>query len=295
MRQMLSERRGLINPASMGIVRGDPRGRKSPGLSQAHMDQLTHRSPGTYGRLERGFLENPSPEYLHAIARILRLSEQEWEVLCGYARGERPPFPLAKDPGVPQVWADVVSSLSSMAYLCDYAGNILAYNAPFTRLFPGRRVPVNSLWWMVFSDDARNTVLMDWENSWAPVLVPQIRAAAARYKSDPTLLQLKDRCLADPRTRDLYRGVPNGHAHPDGDEKPLYHTESGPGWVHTCVSVPLSSPEVRLFVLQFRKNGQPRPGRPRLRNADVDDITAFFPDRGDEAGSGRLLASTGRR
>lgn len=268
MRQMLSERRALISPEGLGFTRRDPRGRRSPGLSQAHMDQLTHRSPGTYGRLERGALDSPSADYLRAVAGILKLTEQEWSAFYGYARGERPPAPLlsgAAEASRAYTWADVVEGFSSMAYACDYAGNILAYNEPLARMFPDRRVPVNTLWWLLFSDDARNKVLVDWEARWAPVLVPQIRAAAAQYPDDATLRQLKERCLADPRTRDLYRGVPVGHAHPDGDEKPLCHAELGRGWVTMCVSVPLGAPEVRLFLLRFRPEGEPRARRPEVR------------------------------
>ncbi|WP_425585505.1 helix-turn-helix domain-containing protein [Streptomyces lunalinharesii] len=264
---MLSERRALITPESVDITRGDPRGRKSPGLSQAHMDQLTNRSPGTYGKLERGALDNPSPEYLYSIATILKLTEQEWNSFYGYARGEQPPFLLSRESQAPVLhfWMEVVEGFKSMAYVCDYAGNILAYNEPLARMFPNQRVPVNSLWWILFSDDARNKVLMDWENSWAPVVVPQVRAAAAQHRDNPTLLHLKERCLTDPRTRGLYRGVPAGYTHPDGDEQPLFHAELGPGWVTMCVSAPLSSPEMRLFLLMFRRNDEPRPKKPILR------------------------------
>ncbi|WP_369360967.1 hypothetical protein [Streptomyces sp. cg2] len=173
---------------------------------------------------------------------------------------------------------ETVERFTSIAYICDYAGNILAYNEPFARMFPNRRVPVNSLWWILFSDDARNKVLMDWENSWAPVIAPQVRAAAAQHRDNPTLLRLTERCLADPRTRDLYKGVPAGYAHPDGDERPLFHAELGPGWVNMCVSTPLSSPEIRLFLLMFRRNNEPRPKAPILRPGIHQNLAAFHDE-----------------
>ncbi|MFG2093433.1 XRE family transcriptional regulator [Streptomyces sp. NPDC048612] len=241
------------------------------------MDQLTNRSPGTYGRLERGALDNPSAEYLHAIATILELTEQEWYALYGYARGEQPPFLVSEgaQASVSPFWVAALEGFTSMAYICDYAGNILAYNDVSAMLFPDRRVPVNSLWWMLFSEDARNKVLMDWENSWAPVVASQVRAAVAQHRDNPTLLHLKERCLADPRTRDLYKSVPSGYTHPDGDEQPLFHAELGPGWVSMCVSAPLSSPETRLFLLMFRRNGDPRPRRPLLRPGIHSNPSAF--------------------
>ncbi|WP_372516495.1 helix-turn-helix domain-containing protein [Streptomyces noursei] len=280
---MLSERRDLINPEGLGLTRGDPRGRKSPGLSQSQMDQLTNRSPGTYGKLERGVLDNPSAEYLHSIAITLGLTEQEWCAFYGYAHGKQPPFLLSGDSqaSISPFWMRVVEKFTSIAYVCDYAGNVLAYNDSAARVFPNRRVPVNTLWWILFNDDARNKVLMDWENSWAPVAVPQVRAAAAQHRDNPTLLRLKERCLADPRTRDLYKGVPVGYSHPDGDERPLFHPELGPGWITMCVSAPLSSPEMRLFLLMFRRRDEPRPKRSLLRLEINQNLAAFHDEPKD--------------
>ncbi|GHF67815.1 transcriptional regulator [Streptomyces mashuensis] len=279
-RLMLSARRAAISPESLGFERGDPRGRKSPGLSQAHMDQLLCRAPGTYGRLERGVLDNPAPEYLRDVAVLLRFTEPEWVAFYGFVHGEQPPFPLDRDPGVAlgHSWTHVVECFAEAAYVCDYAGNILTYNAAFSSLFPGRRVPANTFWWILFSEDARERVLVDWETSWAPVIVPELRAAVARKPDSPTLQTLKERCLADPRTRDLYHGgLPIGHSHPDGDVRPVCHPEHGRGWITMCVSTPLSSPGALLFVVRFRAGERPPSPRPPVQPATDRDPAGFLP------------------
>lgn len=281
LRQMLTERRAAIKPESLGLIRLDPRGRKSPGLTQAQMDDLLLRAPGTYGKLERGVLDNPTPEYLRDVAEILGLTEEEWVVFYGYARGEQPPYPLTRDGEVrvPAHWMQTMNAFSGISYLCDLEWNVLAYNEAFAAIFPGRRAPHNTMHWMLFSDDARERVLGDWEKSWAPLVAPQLRAALAQDENNRTLRALAEQCLGDPRTRDLYTSIRPGHAHPDGAERPLHHTELGPGWVTVSVCEPVGSRGTRLYHLLFRPEGAPRPSAlPGRWPVAGRDPASFFPD-----------------
>ncbi|MFD7867360.1 helix-turn-helix domain-containing protein [Streptomyces sp. NPDC059783] len=264
LRQFLSERRARIDPETVGLSRPARQGRRAHGLSQQQVDQLLGRSVHTCYRLEAGKYPNPPIDLLRDLGRLLQLSEEEWVMLHRYAREQEPPGPLHPDTGyqVLGTWAAAVEGMDHMAYVCDAAWNVLAYNPQFVGMFPSKQVPDNVLRWMCLSDEARD-VLTDWETAWAPRIFPQLRAALAARR-DPTLQQLEHDILTNPVTRPLYQnpGVVN---HPDGDERPLKHPIAGPGWVTMCSASPDSSPGARLMILLFWAGERRTEPRPPLR------------------------------
>ncbi|MEE1757410.1 MmyB family transcriptional regulator [Streptomyces sp. SP18CS02] len=257
LRSLLRERRALITPESHGLSRPTRQGRRAPGLSQAQMDQILHRAPDTYGRLESGRYPNPPADLLQDVARLLGMNEQEWIALWRYALGQDPPHPLNSRSGeeIPGVWQEALDGISHMAYVNDRSWNLLAHNEAFATLFPGRQVPANTMRWMTVDPQARGT-LSDWETAWAPLVLPQLRAALAADPADQTLAQIEKEVLADPVAARLY-DASSAYIHPDGDERPLHHAELGEGWVTMCAAQPLAAPGARMIILVFH------PGRYR--------------------------------
>lgn len=264
LRQFLKERRARIEPETVGLSRPTGRGRRAKGLSQQQLDELLGRGTHAYHTLENGKYPNPPTDLLRDLGRLLRLTEDEWVMLNRYARGQEPPGPLDPDTGyqVLSTWEDAVCGMDHMAYVCDAAWNVLAYNPQFVGMFPDRQVPDNVLRWMCLSVDAR-TVLTDWTTAWAPRIFPQLRAALAAG-GDPYLQQLEADIVADPIAAALYQepGVVN---HPDGDERPFDHPIHGPGWITICSAAPHSSPGARLVILLFRTGDRRTDPRPPLR------------------------------
>ncbi|GAA0455697.1 XRE family transcriptional regulator [Streptomyces stramineus] len=282
LRLMLKGARDSISPEEVGLPpRRDRRGGRAPGLPQEAIDLLTGRSIGTYSKLERGVLPNRSPEYLRDVARVLGLNEQEWVNLYGYARGERPPFHLAAGGpvNIQGQWVKTLEDSPQAAYICDYAGNVLAHNKHAADMFPDRRMPRNTLHFMLFTEQARKETLIDWETAWAPTVAPMLRALRAQYQRSSTLRQLTDMALADPFLGELYwqrQRVPVGLTHPDGDIKPWHHHQLGPGWIKMCVSTPLMAPTTSLFLLDFHPGERPEP----IPDTVIDtsgDISGYFP------------------
>lgn len=255
---LLRKRRSLINPADHGFTRNARQGRRALGLTQEQIELLLHRSKDTYRRLEAGRYKNPPEDLLREVAHILCLSEQDWTALWRYSRHEDPPSPLHPHAGrdVPPAWKAVVDGQGHMAYVTDRAWDLLMHNDAFARMFPGRRVPQNTMRWMLLEEDAR-TVLGDWSTSWVPLVVPQLRAAVAALPDDETLLRLEADVRADPVVGPLYDRPGDPSIHPDGDDRPLNHPELGPGWVSLCASEPLSSPRARSMVLVFTPSQEP--------------------------------------
>ena len=211
-----------------------------------------HETTGKYRRLESGAYPNVSAGYLRRIAVLFALNEQEWVSLCQYAGIGNPPGPLTPRSGkeVPGVWQEAVDGMSHMAYVTDASWELLAYNAPFARLFPEGRVPANTMQWMLLDPDGRAT-LTDWSTAWAPLVIPQLRAAISARPDDDVLRRLEKEVIADPDTAPIWDGDTGAHIHPDGDERPLLHALDGPGWVTMCAAQPMTAPGARLIVLVF--------------------------------------------
>ncbi|MDN3293233.1 helix-turn-helix domain-containing protein [Streptomyces ficellus] len=266
LRFLLSERRASITPESHGLSRPTRQGRRARGLSQAQIDQILHRAPDTYGRLESGRYPNPPVDLLQDVARLFRMNEQEWIALWRYALGQDPPHPLHSRSGavISGAWQSALEGFSQPAYLNDRSWNVLAHNAHFAAFFPGHRVPANTMRWMAVEPEAR-TVLLDWETAWAPLFLPQLRVALAADPSDRTLGRIEREVLADPAAASIYESA-SAYSHLDGDERPLRHPELGRGWVTMCAAQPLGAPGSRLILLDFHPGARRRRRRvPALR------------------------------
>ncbi|MFJ9581514.1 helix-turn-helix domain-containing protein [Streptomyces sp. NPDC101191] len=267
LRALLKERRELIAPEARGLSRPTGRGRRARGLSQHQVDELTCRAVDTYNRLETGRYPNPPADYLRQVAHLFGLTEQEWVLLCRYAGIGDPPGPLHASSGleIPGVWQEAVDGIGHMAYVTDASWNLIAHNRHFADLYPGGRAPANTMRWMLLDKQARETTIIDWRRVWAPLILPQLRAALAVRGEDETLRGIEREVRADPDLGPLWAagGVT---VHPDGDERPLHHALLGPGHVSICAAQPLTAPGARLIIMIFRTGLQKsHPRAPMLR------------------------------
>ncbi|WP_332836537.1 MmyB family transcriptional regulator [Streptomyces sp. QHH-9511] len=166
------------------------------------------------------------------------------------------------------MWQEAVDGISHMAYITDASWNLLAHNQVWADLFPGGRAPRNTMRWMLLDPDGRDT-LIDWKTAWAPLVVPQLKAALSARPEDETLLQIVKEVTADPDLRPLW-DAGGAHMHPDGDERPIRHNLLGPGHVTMCAAEPMTAPGARLIVLIFHPGTKKAHSRvPMLRARDV--------------------------
>ncbi|MCW2861494.1 MAG: transcriptional regulator [Actinoallomurus sp.] len=153
-----------------------------------------------YIRLEQGRGPRPSRQMIGAIARALRLSDDEQAYLHHLA-GEVPGPP----PGpIQDVRPGVLHLLDRLddtpALVCDAKYDVLAWNpmaaaliGDFSALPPGERNVV----WRFFTDpDARDRHDAEGAGRFARESVADLRAAAARYPRDTGVRRLVDRLLA---------------------------------------------------------------------------------------------------
>ena len=194
----LRRRREAIRPAEVGIADG-PR-RRTTGLRREEVAMLAGMSVDYVVRLEQGRSSQPSTQLLGALARALRLSDDERDHLFHLA-GHRPP---PADGVARLARAGLIRMLDLLgdtpALVLSDLGEVLAQNraavllmGDLTGLSGDRRYTV----FRWFTDPAARAVGPPEEQEHhARQLVADLRAAVGRRFGDPTVARLIDRLQA---------------------------------------------------------------------------------------------------
>jgi len=191
----LRRRRESIRPAEVGIA-GGPR-RRTSGLRREEVAMLAGMSVDYVVRLEQGRSSRPSTQLLGALARALRLSDDERDHLFHLA-GHRPG---PSDGVVRLARAGLLRLLGLLgdtpALVLSDLGEILAQNRAAVLLmgdhtgFSGDRRYLVHRW---FTEPATRAAYPPEEHDrHARLLVADLRATAGRRPGDPVLAGLVDR------------------------------------------------------------------------------------------------------
>ncbi|HEX6417995.1 MAG TPA: helix-turn-helix transcriptional regulator [Acidimicrobiales bacterium] len=184
--------RERLSPADVGLAAG-PR-RRVPGLRREEVALLAGISVDYLVRLEQGRGPRPSDQVLTALARALRLSDDERDHLFHLA-GAAPPRPghIVSTPRASTLrLLDRITDLP--AVLVDAKGDVLAWNALATALlgdFSAWPVGQRNITWQRFlGDGGRVAHDPDEDERTAVETVASLRLVAARYPEDPGLRRL---------------------------------------------------------------------------------------------------------
>jgi transcriptional regulator with XRE-family HTH domain len=194
----LRRRREAIRPAEVGLADG-PR-RRTTGLRREEVAMLAGMSVDYVVRLEQGRSSQPSTQLLGALARALRLSDDERAHLFHLA-GHRPP---PADGVARLARAGLLRMLDLLgdtpALVLSDLGEVLAQNRASVLLtgdltgFSGDRRYVVYRW---FTDPAARAIHPPEEHErQARQFVADLRAAAGRRAGDPAVAGLVDRLQA---------------------------------------------------------------------------------------------------
>ncbi|MEV6159032.1 helix-turn-helix transcriptional regulator [Nonomuraea sp. NPDC052129] len=194
----LRRRREAIRPAEVGLADG-PR-RRTVGLRREEVAMLAGMSVDYVVRLEQGRSSQPSTQLLGALARTLRLSDDERDHLFHLA-GHRPP---PADGVARLARAGLMRMLDLLgdtpALVLSDLGEVLAQNRADVLLmgdhtgFSGDRRYVAYRW---FTESAARAVCPPEEQEHhSRQLVADLRATAGRRSGDPTVAGLLDRLRA---------------------------------------------------------------------------------------------------
>jgi transcriptional regulator with XRE-family HTH domain len=195
----LRSRRERLRPEEVGLPPGSRR--RTPGLRREEIAVLAHISTEYYVRLEQGRAPRPSGEVLAGIAGALRLTDAESDHLhllagtapsrTGLHRRDVRPSILALLERLPQTPAFVVSAAFEILAWNDLAAALME---DFAKLAPKDR----NLARKAFLRPRPDTTLygISDEAEFQHSAVRQLRAALARYPTDPTVTGLVDELRA---------------------------------------------------------------------------------------------------
>ncbi|WP_067450605.1 helix-turn-helix transcriptional regulator [Actinomadura macra] len=191
----LRRSRERLRPQEVGLVAG-PR-RRTPGLRREEVSQLAGMSADYYMRLEQARSPQPSSQLLGALARALRLTEDERDHLYVLA-GHRPPAgPYAGEHVRPGLLYLLDRLQETPAQIIGDLGDVLAQNAMAEALFGcvcTVEEPDRNIVWRWFTDPfVRRAYPEDEHGDYARMHVADLRAAVARRGNDAVASALVER------------------------------------------------------------------------------------------------------
>jgi transcriptional regulator with XRE-family HTH domain len=203
----LRRSRERVDPSSVGLP---PRGRRrTPGLRREDVAQLAGISVDYYARLEQQRGAHPSEQVISALARALRLTEDECDYLhrlAGYQTHARATAGARVRPGLLLILDRLVDA---PAQVVSDSGQILARNALAEALFGGPAQPgrAGNATWTLFTDpSARTRVLPEDLPHILANHVANLRAVhVSRPKDDEVNALIRDLIKDSAEFRDLWQ------------------------------------------------------------------------------------------
>ncbi len=136
--EYLRARRALVSPEQLGLTPGA--NRRVAGLRREEVALLAGISADYYLRLERGRDQNPSPQVLEALARVLQLDEVEAAYLHGLGAPRPRTTRRRRTERVPARLHHLLAALEVPAFIESRYFDVLAAN-PLAVAFSPRLVP----------------------------------------------------------------------------------------------------------------------------------------------------------
>jgi transcriptional regulator with XRE-family HTH domain len=237
--------RSRITPADVGMAAGVRR--RVGGLRREEVALLAGISVDYLVRMEQGRGPQPSDQVLGALARALRLGDDERAHLFHLA-GSAPPRPGQIDSIVRPSTLRVLERLTDLpALVLDAKGEILAWNELATALlgdFSAWSVR-NVAWQRFLGSGGRVARSPDEDDRTAAESVADLRAVAARYPDDAGLRKLLADLRTSPRFVELWDEA--RPAERRSSSKTVLHPELGP-LSFDCDSLHLPDSDQRLVV-----------------------------------------------
>ncbi|PPK92628.1 helix-turn-helix protein [Kineococcus xinjiangensis] len=193
-RDFLRARRAAVSPGDVGLPHA-PGARRVPGLRREEVASLAGVSVDYYTRLEQGRALNVSDSVLRAIARALRLDEEEvahLRDLVGPSAGA-PRASGRATQGIRPGVAQLLATMESLpAYVLGWRGEVLAANrlarALFTD-FEAMPAPQRNLVRWLCTDPTARELFLDWEDVAADA-VAALHRQVGKDACDPLIAAL---------------------------------------------------------------------------------------------------------
>lgn len=222
--------RERVAPEAVGLPAGGRR--RAPGLRREELAGLAGISMDYLTRLEQGRATTPSAQVVEALARGLRLSDPERDLLHELAGLSAPGpdvVPTRITPGVMRL-LDRLAGVPLVVY--DAAWNLVVANAPYDALM-GATAELsaddrNGVWRNVVGGGSRAVLTAEERDAQVVGLVADLRTTAARYPADAGVRRLVAGLRAvSPRFAELWEAPPAPPATEGSRHKVVAHPTVG--------------------------------------------------------------------
>ena len=200
--------RDRVAPASVGLAEG-PR-RRAAGLRREELAALAGISADYLTRLEQGRATAPSTQVVEALARSLRLADQERDLLYRLAGHATPGLDVVPSRITPSVQRLLDRLTDNPVVVYDATWTVLLANAPYDALMgettAWRGLERNAVWRNLLGPRNRVVHTPREQADHEARLVADLRLTASRYPADRSLRRLiGDLTERSPRFAELWR------------------------------------------------------------------------------------------
>ncbi len=247
--------RGRITPGAAGLPTGADR--RVPGLRREELAALAGLSVDYLVRLEQGRANTPSSQTVSALARALRLTNDERDMLYGLAGCAAPPagaLPEHVPPGVQRLvdrFADAPVAVFTAGWTIVQWNDMWAALQGDPSAWRGRD---RNLLWRHFTGAAGSRVVHEGADSIAyeREIVADLRLATARFRDDPELAALiTDLTARSPRFAELWDEFEVGPR--VSGHKTVQHPDVGP-IVLDCEVLTVAGSDLKIVVYTAEPN-----------------------------------------
>jgi transcriptional regulator with XRE-family HTH domain len=242
--------RDRVRPAAVGVPVGGRR--RATGLRREELAGLAGISVDYLTRLEQGRATSPSAQVVEALARALRVSDAERDLLFRLAGHATPGLDLVSSRITPSVQRLLDRLANTPVAVFDATWTLVVANAPYDALMgpttTWRGIERNSIWRHLVGPGSRALNTPEQQADFEARLVADLRLTAARYPGDPRLKQLtRELAAQSPRFETLWEsGAPEPHQE-FGRHKVIDHPDVG-HIALDCDTLVVAADDLRIMI-----------------------------------------------
>lgn len=242
--------RERVKPSAVGVPVGGRR--RAAGLRREEVAALAGISVNYLTRLEQGQATSPSTQVVEALARALRVSDAERDLLFGLAGHAAPGRDVVSSRITPSVQRLLDRLSHTPVALFDATWTLLVANAPYDALMgettSWRGLERNSVWRNLAGPGTRVVHSAEEKAEFETRLVADLRLTAARYPTDQRLKRLiRELAALSSRFAALWEsGAPEPH-HELGRRKVVDHPAVGRITLD-CDTLVVAGDDLRIMI-----------------------------------------------
>jgi transcriptional regulator with XRE-family HTH domain len=242
--------RDRVTPTAVGVPVGGRR--RAAGLRREELAALAGISVNYLTRLEQGQSTSPSAQVVEALARALRVSDAERDLLFRMAGHATPGLDVVSSRITPSVQRLLDRLAITPVAVFDASWTLLTANAPYDALMgpttSWRGNERNSVWRNLVGPGTRVLHSPDEQAEFEALLVADLRLTCSRYPADQRLKRLtRDLAAHSPRFVQLWEsGAPAPHQD-FGRHKVIDHPAVGRITLD-CDTVIVAADDLRIMI-----------------------------------------------